>query len=100
MKTLTEKKGTAHSTIKELREKLNLCGETNSKVQPLKTEPAANNVGKGVPDDAEEVHAVQCALTLYGMLVHHSYAHQDMTACGCPVHTPWFRRLQLGSAMV
>ena len=91
---------TAHSTIKELREKLKLSSKTNSKVQPLKTKPAANNVGKGVPDDAEEVHAVQCALALYGMLVHHSYAHQDMTACGCPVHTPLFRRLQLGSAMV
>ena len=63
---------TAHSTIKELREKLKLSSETNNKVQPLKTEPAASEVGKGMPDDAEEVHAVQYTLAMYSMHVHNS----------------------------
>ena len=63
---------TAHSTIKELREKLKLSSKTNNKVQPLKTEPAASEVGKGMPDDAEEVHAVQYTLAMYSMHVHNS----------------------------
>ena len=91
---------TLRTQNKELREKVKMCSKKKGKVQLLKTEPAANNVGKGMPDDAEEVHVVSPCLALYGMRVHHSYAHQDTTACGCPVHTPLLRRLQLGSAMV
>ena len=91
---------TLRTQNKELREKVKICSKKKGKVQPLKTEPAANNVGKGMPDDAEEVHVVLPCLALCVICLYSIHAHQDMTACGCPVHTPLLRRLQLGSAMV
>ena len=63
---------TLRTQNKELREKVKICSKKKGKVQPLKTEPAANNVGKGMPDDAEEVHVVLPCLALCVMLVQHS----------------------------
>ena len=63
---------TLRTQNKELREKVKICSKKKGKVQPLKTEPAASNVGKGMPDDAEEVHAVQYTLAMYSMHVHNS----------------------------
>lgn len=83
MKTLTVKLKLSSETLPQLRKQRQVFIDTmdpreedsnlqKAKVQPLKTEPAANNVGKGMPDDAEEVHVVLPCLALCVMLVQHS----------------------------
>ena len=75
-----------------------MLSKKKDKVQRLKTKPAADNVGKGMSDDDKRCMlgcpVLSCASCLYSI-----HLHQDM-ATGCPFHTPFIRRLQLGIAMV